>query len=491
MDMQLEKRTWTRLEPLADGEGSYGMVYSVRADDDSPAAAKFVLMDPGAQREALIGDYLKVEDVSNVVPIIDSGEHDGNWVMVMPKADKSLARHLRDRGGQLETEEALSILTDIATALVAIKPRVVHRDLKPENILFLDGKWCIADFGVSRLADADTSTATRKYEFPKPYAAPEQWRHEHATSATDVYAFGIIAYELISGRRPFEGTPEELRQKHLQELPPTLDTGTSRLRQLIEDCLQKRAEARPSAERVLARLQKAGASPSSAGGRRLSAVNQDVARRQAEWQVEETARREAADRRAELFNTAVQTFPSIVNPLIETIEDEAPTANVQQDIESTGTGYTVYLNGAKLEITVPRTAEAWDGPFEVIAVADIVIEAGSRTNLRWRGRSHSLWYCDAKAEAQFAWYETAFMDSPLLNKTALYDPYAMGPQSAMPALQGGMNSVQLAWPFTEIDRDDSSEFLDRLLGWLSDAAEGELTKPRSMPERPTEGSWRR
>ena len=66
----------------------------------------------------------------------------------------------------------------------------------------MDNRWCLADFGISRFADATTAPDTRKFSKTPAYAAPEQWRDERATSATDV-CLRIIAYELVTGRRPF------------------------------------------------------------------------------------------------------------------------------------------------------------------------------------------------------------------------------------------------------------------------------------------------
>src|SRR5258708_40144833 len=102
--------------------------------------------------------------------------------------------------------EAVNILLDVAEALASLEKDVVHRDLKPENILFYQGHWCLADFGIARYAEATTSPDTHKYSFTPPYAAPEQWRFERATPATDVYAFGVTAFELLQGHRPFRGT---------------------------------------------------------------------------------------------------------------------------------------------------------------------------------------------------------------------------------------------------------------------------------------------
>jgi serine/threonine protein kinase len=70
----------------------------------------------------------------------------------------------------------------------------------------LDGRWCLADFGISRYAEATTAPDTRKLAWTPAYAAPEQWRAEPASAATDVYALGVIAYELLAGIRPFRGT---------------------------------------------------------------------------------------------------------------------------------------------------------------------------------------------------------------------------------------------------------------------------------------------
>ena len=83
-----------------------------------------------------------------------------------------------------------------------MRGRVVHRDIKPANILLLDIRWCLADFGISRYAEATTISDTRKFNLTPAYAAPEQWRHATVTNATDGYAFGVVAYELFASKRP-------------------------------------------------------------------------------------------------------------------------------------------------------------------------------------------------------------------------------------------------------------------------------------------------
>ena len=145
MQLKLEQH-WTIGERI-DG-GGFGEVYAASSPDyGSPAVAKLVPKAPGAQRELL---FVDLANARNVVPIIDRGETDNSWVLIMPRAAKSLRQHLNDASGSLTVPDALTILSDVTTALVDINGKVVHRDLKPENVLLLDGNWCLADFGISR-----------------------------------------------------------------------------------------------------------------------------------------------------------------------------------------------------------------------------------------------------------------------------------------------------------------------------------------------------
>jgi serine/threonine-protein kinase len=96
--------------------------------------------------------------------------------------------------------------------------------------LLLNGRWCLADFGISRYAEATTAPDTRKYAMTAPYAAPEQWQFERATAATDIYALGVIGYEMLAGARPIAGpSPEQYREQHLQQTPPQLQNVSSPL----------------------------------------------------------------------------------------------------------------------------------------------------------------------------------------------------------------------------------------------------------------------
>lgn len=336
------------------GEGGFGQVFAARAEDGREAAAKLVAKVPGAQRELL---FVELGVARNIVPIIDSGETEDHWVLIMPMAERSLGQELQ-AANALPVEAALVVLTDIADALAGIDGRVVHRDLKPDNVLLLHGVWCLADFGISRYAEATTAPDTRKRALSPPYAAPERWRSERATSAADVYALGVIAYELLTGRLPFPGpTTEEFGDQHLHAEPPRLTGVSARLAGLIEECLYKAPGARPTPANLQARLAKAGAEPRLAGAAKLAGAYQVEAARVAEQiRTASLAQTEGA-RRAGLLDASRRGLRFISDQLLEHLGEAAPTAPVQRRAE----GWNMSLNGARLGLSVvqPFDGKNW------------------------------------------------------------------------------------------------------------------------------------
>jgi serine/threonine protein kinase len=487
--IRLDSGTWTVGAQLPDGEGGFGHVFDVMDATGRSAVAKFVDQDPGAERELLMGDSVRASSARNVVPVWDSGESNGQWVIVMPKAKKSLLSHMR--AGPIPTAEVVDILKDVASALAdlsAADPAFIHRDLKPGNVLLLNGSWCLADFGIARYAEQTTAVDTRKWNLTRPYAAPEQWRLEQATSATDVYAFGVMAYELLSGSRPFAGP--DFRHQHLFETPPSLAAGTARLRTLVEECLYKAPQARPSAANILARLELAGQQPTTPGASKLAQANSSESERLARDYAEAIKKAEEDDNDNALFEVARQSFDSIGGPLIAAIDADAPLASIELGAGSGTMLFVAQLRTGKLGVSKPRPTESWDGPFRVIAEAVISVNQ-SQNRRNYEGRSHSLWFCDAHEAGRFAWYETAFMESPSGSVgSPAVDPFSMDPRSGSVAFKNVLGTLQLAWPMEELDRADPGEFLDRWIGWFADAATGQLQHPMMMPEKPPHGSYR-
>jgi eukaryotic-like serine/threonine-protein kinase len=236
-------REWTIGERIGDTAG-FGRVHAASSPEFPAAVVKFVPKAPGAERELLFADDLA--GARNVVPVIDSGETAEDWVLVMPRAERSLLAHLKMADAPLALAEALTILSDVATALSDLDGRVVHRDMKPANVLLLNGTWCVADFGISRYAEATTAPDTRKFAWTPAYAAPEQWRGERASSATDVYAFGVMAHELVAGEPPFGGPAvHDYREQHLHAAPPSLAGPPAAIAALIEECFVQGAGGPP------------------------------------------------------------------------------------------------------------------------------------------------------------------------------------------------------------------------------------------------------
>jgi serine/threonine-protein kinase len=167
-----------------------------------------------------------------------------------------LHRYLRENGPF--TPVAASLLTaQIADALAASHADgVVHRDLKPANVLLkndADGQMhpMLTDFGIARLADSPGLTRTHEFVGTPAYVAPESAEGRPQTSAVDIYGAGILLYELVTGRPPFAGgTALEVLHRHLSEDPRRPTTVPEPLWTVIERCLRKEPDERPSAENL-------------------------------------------------------------------------------------------------------------------------------------------------------------------------------------------------------------------------------------------------
>ncbi|OKJ00737.1 serine/threonine protein kinase [Streptomyces sp. CB01249] len=166
-----------------------------------------------------------------------------------------LHRYLRDNGPLTPVAAAL-LTAQIADALAASHADgVVHRDLKPANVLLADPDGAmrpmLTDFGIARLADSPGLTRTHEFVGTPAYVAPESAEGRPQTSAVDIYGAGILLYELVTGRPPFAGgTALEVLHRHLSEEPRRPSTVPEPLWTVIERCLSKDPDRRPSAENL-------------------------------------------------------------------------------------------------------------------------------------------------------------------------------------------------------------------------------------------------
>jgi len=214
-----------------------------------------------------------------IVPLLTAGDVDGAPYYTMPLVEgPSLRQRLRDGG--LSPVEALKVLRDVASALDAAHRRgIVHRDIKPENVLLSGDYAMVTDFGIAKalvLAAATESTDSgrddrlteRGMTLGTPaYMAPEQIAGDDVDHRSDIYSWGIIAYEVVSGETPFGGrTGQALMAAHVVERAPSLASRVRnippRLAALVMRALEKDPAERPqSAAELVAALDTVRASP--------------------------------------------------------------------------------------------------------------------------------------------------------------------------------------------------------------------------------------
>lgn len=136
----------------------------------------------------------------------------------------------------------------------------------------------------------------------------------------------------------------------------------------------------------------------------------------------------------------------------------------------------------------PQYPSPEDVPFEIHAYAALTLEAPSQFG--YRGRSHSLWYCDADEQNRFGWYEMAFMNNSFVAPPGPVATYAMQPAEGARAISPGVDVVQLARNLKHLEPGELDEFIARWGDWLAAAWRGDWSLP-SLPDEPIVKAWRK
>ncbi|PDP88412.1 serine/threonine protein kinase [Glycomyces fuscus] len=238
------------------GSGGMGTVWKA-ADTllNRPVAVK--LLHPSQMAEPTARERFRTEgritaglSHPGIAQVYDYGEEDGRAFLIMELVvGEPLSQVLREQG-HLSADQTLDFVYQAAKALAAAHARgVVHRDIKPGNLLVTpDGQLKLTDFGIARGDMSVTLTQTGMVMGTAQYISPEQASGRPATSSSDLYALGVVAYECLAGTPPFTGdTPVALALAHTREEPPELpDDVPADVEHLVSSLLLKDPEERPA-----------------------------------------------------------------------------------------------------------------------------------------------------------------------------------------------------------------------------------------------------
>ena len=256
------------------GQGGMGAVYKALDTRLGRSVAIKVVNAEFTQRFEREAKAISALNHPHICTLYDVGEHEGAPYLVMEYVEGKPLK------GPLPAGEALRYAIQVSEALAAAhKAGIVHRDLKPENILLTsEGSVKVLDFGLAKLqpslaADAPTVTMTEQgvVTGTAPYMSPEQAQGEPVDARSDIFSFGAVLYELLSGRRAFRGeTMGATLAAVIAFEPPPLKEAPPEVARIVGKMLAKKRESRyQSTEELLADL-RAAAQPGRAWCRAVS-----------------------------------------------------------------------------------------------------------------------------------------------------------------------------------------------------------------------------
>ena len=185
----------------------------------------------------------------NIVNIYDVGSENGLHYIVMEYVEGITLKSYIEKKGQLSFKEAFSIAIQVGRGIEAAHNKnIVHRDIKPQNIMIsTEGKVKVTDFGIARAATSNTISSDVMGSVH--YSSPEQARNGFVDGKSDIYSLGIVMYEMVTGRVPFDGdTTVAVAIQHLQEeiVPPSVYAPNLpiSMEKIILKCTQKNPDRR-------------------------------------------------------------------------------------------------------------------------------------------------------------------------------------------------------------------------------------------------------
>jgi serine/threonine protein kinase len=240
------------------GQGGFATVYLAK---DTTLGRKVAIKMLDAQLPAHDPTFLKrfereaqtVAQLNHphiIIDVYEFGQEEGRYFIVMPYLPGPDLAHLIAQQGALEVAQVIRLTEQVGAALdYAHSQGVIHRDVKPPNVIFDEqGQAILTDFGIVKLANETTILTQTGGVIGTPYyMAPEQWTTGQMDARTDLYALGVIVYQMLTGQVPFPGqTPHRIMYAHLNEAPPPLHVLNPALSPAVEKVLLKMLAKSPA-----------------------------------------------------------------------------------------------------------------------------------------------------------------------------------------------------------------------------------------------------
>ncbi len=230
MDQYIGKLLDNRYEILERiGSGGMAVVYKAKCHWLNRFVAVKILKEDLAQDEEFRRRFHEESQAvamlshPNIVAVYDvSRSPELDYIVMELIEGITLKQYMQKRGGKLSWKESLHFITQIMKALSHAHSRgIIHRDIKPHNIMVLrDGSVKVADFGIARLVSASQNTMTQEALGSVHYISPEQARGSRIDARSDIYSAGVVLYEMLTGRLPYEGdSPVAVAIQHINSIP--------------------------------------------------------------------------------------------------------------------------------------------------------------------------------------------------------------------------------------------------------------------------------
>lgn len=359
------------------GRGAFGEVYRAVGDSSGSVIAVKLLplgeLSDETARVALLNEIQVAQQINhpNVVRVlhVDTGTFAelGPYACMEYVSGGNLARLLRvqrQSGSPIPVARAIEMMIDIAQGARAINEKVIHRDIKPDNILIEGKSLKIGDFGISKFVDESTRLRTFKGGQHIAYMAPEGWVNDKNSFKLDVYAVGIVFFEILTATHPLlpkvkdQGSMVEWEKVHLYEPCPDVRTQRSDtplpVAQLISRMVAKRPQERPEWNEVLKILSDPAIEPSQPRHPAIAeAVTAALAKRQQQEKRDLESDREAQEfkRQQQLYSHSCETLLERLQPAVEQFNREFQLGKIAVRKEFVASTFYSLPTGNSIEVS--------------------------------------------------------------------------------------------------------------------------------------------